>query len=35
VDAQGRVVGVLVRGGGENQNFAIPIARACAVLRGC
>jgi S1-C subfamily serine protease len=35
VDAQGRVVGVLVRGGGENLNFAIPIARACAVLRGC
>lgn len=35
VDRQGRVVGVLVRGGGENLNFAVPIARACAVLRRC
>ncbi len=35
LDRQGRVVGVLVAGGGENINFAIPIARACVKLRRC
>src|SRR4029453_3693945 len=33
VDRKGRVVGVLVAGGGQNVNFAIPIARVCAKLR--
>ena len=32
IDARGRVVGVLVGGGGENVNFAVPIARVCATL---
>ncbi len=35
VDEQGRVVGVLVAGGGENINFAIRIDRMCARLRRC
>ena len=35
VDKQGRVVGVLVAGGGENINFAIRIDRMCARLRRC
>jgi S1-C subfamily serine protease len=35
VDKQGRVVGVLVAGGGENINFAIRIDRACVKLRPC
>ena len=35
VDRKGRVVGVLVAGGGENINFAVRIERACAVLRRC
>jgi S1-C subfamily serine protease len=35
VDKQGRIVGVLVSGGGENINFAIRIDRACAKLRSC
>ena len=35
LDRRGRVVGVLVAGGGENINFAIPIARACVKLRRC
>lgn len=35
IDLKGRVVGVLVGGGGENVNFAVPIARACAKLRRC
>ena len=35
LDKQGRVVGVLVAGGGENINFAVPIARACLKLRAC
>jgi S1-C subfamily serine protease len=35
VDRRGRVVGVLVAGGGENINFAIRIERACAKLRRC
>jgi hypothetical protein len=29
------VVGVLVSGGGENINFAVPISLACAHLRHC
>ena len=32
---RGNVVGVLVSGGGENINFAIPIGLACAKLRRC
>ena len=35
VDRKGRVVGVLVAGGGENINFAVPIARLCGSLRDC
>jgi S1-C subfamily serine protease len=35
VDRQGHVVGVLLAGGGENLNFAVPIARACERLRAC
>ncbi|MEO5576192.1 MAG: S1C family serine protease [Gaiellaceae bacterium] len=35
VDRNGRVVGVLVAGGGENINFAVPIARLCGSLRKC
>jgi S1-C subfamily serine protease len=35
VDRKGRLVGVLVSGGGENINFAIRIERACAKLRRC
>jgi S1-C subfamily serine protease len=35
LDQQGHVVGVLVAGGGENINFAIPISLACAKLRPC
>jgi S1-C subfamily serine protease len=35
IDARGRVVGVLVGGGGENVNFAVPIRLACAKLRDC
>ena len=35
VDRKGRVVGVLVAGGGENINFAIRIERACVRLRHC
>jgi S1-C subfamily serine protease len=35
VDRKGRVVGVLVAGGGENLNFAVPIARLCGSLRHC
>jgi S1-C subfamily serine protease len=35
IDRRGRVVGVLVAGGGQNVNFAIPIARVCAKLRHC
>jgi S1-C subfamily serine protease len=35
VDRQGHVVGVLLAGGGENLNFAVPIARACDRLRRC
>jgi S1-C subfamily serine protease len=35
IDREGRVVGVLVAGGGQNINFVVPIARACARLRAC
>jgi S1-C subfamily serine protease len=35
VDRKGRIVGVLVAGGGENLNFAVPIARLCGSLRHC
>ena len=35
IDRQGRVVGVLVAGGGQNINFAVRIDRACARLRDC
>ena len=35
IDDQGHVVGVLVSGGGENLNFAVPIGRACVKLRAC
>jgi S1-C subfamily serine protease len=35
VDRLGRVVGVLLSGGGENLNFAVPIRRACVVIRDC
>jgi serine protease Do len=31
----GRVLGVLVAGGGENINFAVPIAQVCRTLRQC
>jgi S1-C subfamily serine protease len=35
LDKKGHVVGVLVAGGGENINFAIPIRQVCKKLRGC
>lgn len=35
VDRQGQVVGVLLSGGGENLNFAVPIQRACVSIRSC
>lgn len=35
LDREGHVVGVLVAGGGENINFAVPIRLACAKLRRC
>jgi S1-C subfamily serine protease len=35
VDLQGRVVGILVRGGAQNLNFAVPIAKVCRSLRRC
>ena len=35
VDRHGRVVGVLVSGGGQNLNFAVPIRQLCATLRDC
>jgi S1-C subfamily serine protease len=35
IDRRGRVVGVLLAGGGENLNFAVRIERACATLRAC
>ena len=35
LDKHGHVVGVLVAGGGENINFAVPIRLACKKLRRC
>ena len=35
VDLEGRVVGILVRGGAQNLNFAVPIAKVCRSLRRC
>jgi S1-C subfamily serine protease len=35
VDGNGRLVGVLVAGGGQNINFAVRIERACRKLRRC
>jgi serine protease Do len=35
VDRQGHVVGVLLSGGAENLNFAVPIQRACVTIRSC
>jgi putative serine protease PepD len=35
LDKQGHIVGVLVAGGGENINFAIPIRQVCKKLRSC
>jgi S1-C subfamily serine protease len=35
VDRDGHVVGVLVAGGGENLNFAVPIRQLCVTLRDC
>ena len=35
LDERGRIVGVLVSGGGQNVNFATPIAKACLKLRDC
>jgi S1-C subfamily serine protease len=35
IDRNGHVVGVLVAGGGENLNFAVPIGRVCVKLRDC
>jgi len=35
IDRKGRVVGVLLAGGGENINFAVRIDRACQKLRRC
>jgi S1-C subfamily serine protease len=35
VDAEGRLVGVLLSGGGENINFLAPIQRACVTVRAC
>jgi S1-C subfamily serine protease len=35
LDRQGNVVGILLAGGGENLNFAVPIQRACVRIRSC
>jgi S1-C subfamily serine protease len=35
LDKEGHIVGVLVSGGGENINFAIPIRHVCSKLRAC
>ena len=35
VDSKGRVLGILVSGGGENLNFTIPLSRACVTIRRC
>lgn len=35
IDRDGHVVGILLRGGGENLNVAVRIQRACVSLRRC
>ena len=35
LDREGNIVGVLLAGGGQNINFAVPIQRACMRLRDC
>ena len=35
VNLQGRVVGVLLAGGGQNVNFAVPTSRLCVTVRRC
>jgi S1-C subfamily serine protease len=35
LDQRGRLVGVLIAGGGENINFAVPIEKLCVRLRDC
>ena len=35
VDAEGRVVGIVSSGEGENLNFLVPVNRACNRLRQC
>lgn len=35
LDQKGRIVGILVSGGAENLNFAVPIGRACVKVRRC
>ena len=35
IGRDGRAVGVLRSGGGQNVNFAVPMARVCAKLRRC
>jgi S1-C subfamily serine protease len=35
LDKSGRIVGILVAGGAQNVNFAVPIARVCLKLRRC
>jgi len=35
VNRSGEVVGVLLAGGAENLNFAVPIQRACVTVRKC
>lgn len=35
IDERGRIVGVLVAGGGENLNFVVPIQKLCLELRDC
>jgi len=35
LDREGRVVGVLVSGGAQNVNFAVPVRLACERLRRC
>jgi S1-C subfamily serine protease len=34
-DRDRQAVGILLAGGGQNLNFAVPIQRACVVLRSC
>src|SRR5262249_53448779 len=35
IDKSGKIVGVLVAGGAQNLNFAVPIGRVCVKLRSC